>query len=240
MVPESGRSAVGEAMSLTANTARQVIDKLVVYFTDHGFDGDIYSSSRTDEIATRRAEAMYVLRCLGMTFSEIGLLFDRDRTTVMSACHKISERIESHVGYEAEVDTLIALARSVVFMRMRERLEDEREGIAHHFRIVSKKEGLEETEEIDGYLHVNQYRDGRPGELFVKVGKHGDMHAGYDAWAISTSIALQSGASVDNLFQKFVGYHVPPFGPTTNEKIPRCTSVYDYVARYVLDRWGAR
>lgn len=121
---------------------------------------------------------------------------------------------------------------------MRERLPDEREGVTHHFCIITK-DG-ETVKEIDGYLQIGLYPDGRVGELFLKVGKSGDFHAVLDQFAVAYSIALQEGAPFEAFTQKFVGARFEPFGMTKNKEIPFCTSVLDYCARFLLLRFGKR
>ena len=115
---------------------------------------------------------------------------------------------------------------------MRERPETTREGITHHFVITTKTDGV--LHDVDGYIQTGTYPDGRLAELFIKVGKQGDFHAVLDQFAIAASVALQYGAPVNEFFKKFLGTRFEPSGATTNKDIPRCTSVLDYVARFIL------
>lgn len=119
---------------------------------------------------------------------------------------------------------------------MREYLTQERQGITHRFRL-SYAVG-EEIETIGGYITASCYPDGRVGEVFVKVGKPGDASALLDQWAIAFSVALQYGAPFETLCQKFVGARFEPSGATSNKEIPRCTSLVDYAARWLLKRFG--
>jgi ribonucleoside-diphosphate reductase alpha chain len=121
--------------------------------------------------------------------------------------------------------------------REREKLPDDREGVTHHFVIMSAHPDGG-TYDVDGYITTGQYPDGRLGELFVKVGKSDGSHAMLDQWAISVSYALQYGAPLDGFLGKFVGARFEPSGATKNKEIPRCTSPVDYVARYLLLRYG--
>ena len=116
---------------------------------------------------------------------------------------------------------------------VKERLPDEREGVTHHFCITDR-----DGRQTDGYIQVGLYEDGRPGELFVKVGKSGGEGAVWDQFAIAFSIALQYGAPLENLCAKFVNTNFEPSGHTSNKDIPRCTSVTDYLAKYLLKRFG--
>jgi ribonucleoside-diphosphate reductase alpha chain len=120
----------------------------------------------------------------------------------------------------------------------RERLPDVRAGKTHHFCIITRTLDGEGVEEIDGYLTVGLYGDGRVGELFLKAGKAGEFLAALDAWAICASVALQSGVPLEALCRKFVGQRFWPFGATTNPEIPRCTSVLDYASRWLLAKYS--
>lgn len=138
---------------------------------------------------------------------------------------------------------------------MREKLTDLRIGITHHFTIIAKCPKLKcvagrvgdglcsrcdgsGVREVDGYLTCNTYDDGRLGEIFIRIGKCGNEEAIYEQWAIGASIALQFGVPVEAYFVKFLATQFEPAGATKNPKIARCTSVLDYVARYVLTHYA--
>jgi len=122
---------------------------------------------------------------------------------------------------------------------MREKLDDLREGITHHFTVYY---GPDENtvKEIDGYIQTGCYADGRVGEVFLKVGQAGDQYAMLDQWAIAFSIALQYGAPLEDLCRKFVGSRFAPFGATRNPEIRQCTSLVDYAARWLLLKYGTK
>jgi hypothetical protein len=135
---------------------------------------------------------------------------------------------------------------------VQEKLPKERAGLTHHFEIYSKMpktpgEIEDRFEWVDGYLTVNVYPEdderkrlrGRVGEIFIKVGKEGDEKALLDQWAICFSVALQYGAPFEELCRKFLGTKFEPAGATKHKDIPRCTSVVDYVARFLLLRYGS-
>jgi hypothetical protein len=123
---------------------------------------------------------------------------------------------------------------------MRERLPDERAGLTHHFSIITKSKDGNGTQEVDGYIQTGTYKNGKLGEVFLKVSLPGDEFVMLDQWSIAISVALQFGAPVDDLFRKFVGQRFWPDGATTNEEIKRCTSPVDYVARWILSKYGAK
>lgn len=118
---------------------------------------------------------------------------------------------------------------------MRERMPAERKGLTHHFTLITKTPDENGVREIDGYLTCNVYPDsGQLGEIFIRIGKSGAEEAIYEQWAIGASIALQFGVPIEAYFKKFLGTRFEPAGATTNKEIPRCTSILDYVSRFIL------
>lgn len=125
----------------------------------------------------------------------------------------------------------------------RERLPEDRTGTTAHFTIIAREEGPGEPgiREVKGYITANTYPDGRLGEIFVRVGKAGSSEMWLDMWAMSCSIALQRGATVDELFGKFIGQRFEPSGYVKwLEGVPRCTSVVDMVSRFLINKFGAK
>jgi ribonucleoside-diphosphate reductase alpha chain len=120
----------------------------------------------------------------------------------------------------------------------RKRLSDERKGITHHFKIFTRNAAGDGVDEINGYISTGEYEGGRLGEIFIKVGKPGEATAVLDQYATMFSIALQYGASVEELCQKGIGARFEPSGATKNPEIPRCTSPIDYICRLLLKRYG--
>lgn len=121
-------------------------------------------------------------------------------------------------------------------MSPRERLPDERNGLVHHFLVVDK-----EQQETDGYLHIGLFPDGRVGEIFIKVAKQPwPLGVALDCWATAISIALQHGAELGPLLDKFTFVSFEPSGHTANQQIPRCFSVVDYVARFLKLKFCAQ
>lgn len=122
---------------------------------------------------------------------------------------------------------------------MRERLPTDRTGVTQKFALTAKNPDGEGVHEIDIYLTVSTYPDGRLGEVFVHIGKAGHTEAIYDEWAKATSRALQHGVPVDEQFRQHVGTRFDPQGATTNREFPRCTSVLDLISRWILSRYGS-
>jgi len=93
--------------------------------------------------------------------------------------------------------------------------------------------------EFDGYVHAGMYDNGELCEIFVKASKEGSTVSGLlDSWAISFSYALQHGASLEKLVKKFSGIRFEPYGATGNPEIPTCTSVVDYIVRWLDKKFG--
>ena len=91
---------------------------------------------------------------------------------------------------------------------------------------------------VKGYVTVGLYADGRPGEVFIVLDRAGSTLRGMtDAAAQLASLLLQHGVPVEQIAEKFVGSKFDPSGPADNPHIPRCSSVLDYVFRWVLWRF---
>lgn len=120
----------------------------------------------------------------------------------------------------------------------REKLPVERAGMNHHFVIYHMTDkGLQE---LDGYIRTGEYPDGRLGEVFITIGKEGDSNSVYDQWAIATSMGLQYGIPVAELFKKHVGQRFSPSGGTNDPNFSQCSSVIDYIARWIIMKYGNR
>jgi ribonucleoside-diphosphate reductase alpha chain len=106
----------------------------------------------------------------------------------------------------------------------RKKLQKTREGKTHSFRVG----------DVEGYLTANTYTDGTLGEIFVRMSKQGSFVSGIvDSFAINFSMALQSGASLDSLVDKFKGTRFDPSGFTGDSRIPIATSILDYIVRWL-------
>jgi ribonucleoside-diphosphate reductase alpha chain len=92
--------------------------------------------------------------------------------------------------------------------------------------------------EIDGYkgyLIVSEYPDGRPGEIFLKLGKPGSTVSGLiDGFTQLCSIAIQYGIPLPKLIISFIDTRFEPSGITTNKNVRFAKSLYDYMFK-VLD-----
>jgi ribonucleoside-diphosphate reductase alpha chain len=107
----------------------------------------------------------------------------------------------------------------------REKLPHEVSSWRHKFEIDGYK----------GYIIVGEYPDGRPGEVFLKLGKPGSTISGLiDGFTQLMSIALQYGVPLPKLIQSFIDTRFEPAGITQNKHIRFAKSLYDYLFK-VLD-----
>lgn len=104
----------------------------------------------------------------------------------------------------------------------------ERNSVTHKFTIG----------EFEGYMTVGLYPDGSPGEVFLNGSKQGSTISGLlDTIAVLISYGLQHGIPLDQLMDKLRGSRFEPAGLTNNPAVGAATSVMDYVARYLLNRF---
>ena len=106
----------------------------------------------------------------------------------------------------------------------RERLPDTRRSMTHKFEVAQHQ----------GYITVGFYEDGRPGEVFIKIAKHGSTISGLlDTIAVLTSLALQYGVPVAALAHKFEFTRFEPSGWTKNPELRHVNSLVDYIFRWL-------
>jgi ribonucleoside-diphosphate reductase alpha chain len=106
---------------------------------------------------------------------------------------------------------------------LRHRLPGERASITHKFAIAGH----------EGYITVGLYKDGTPGELFIRMAKEGSTISGLmDSFAMAVSLALQHGVPIKLLCDKFQHTRFDPSGFTGNPEIPIAKSVMDYIFRW--------
>jgi len=126
----------------------------------------------------------------------------------------------------------------------RERLPDERRAVTHRFTIKYGDVQYNEVKlgdgrilferrlvDLDGYATIGVYENGRPCEIFLKVGKPGDVWAVYDSLMVAISIGLQYGVPLEVFIEKFEHMRFEPSGQTRNPHIPIAKSIPDYLAR---------
>jgi ribonucleoside-diphosphate reductase alpha chain len=107
---------------------------------------------------------------------------------------------------------------------VRHRLPAERASITHKFGIAGH----------EGYITVGLYKDGTPGELFIRMAKEGSTVSGLmDSFATAVSLALQHGVPIKLLCDKFSHTRFEPSGFTGNPEIPIAKSTMDYIFRWL-------
>src|SRR2546428_13636719 len=80
--------------------------------------------------------------------------------------------------------------RDLFIRTQRRKLPDERKAITHKFSIGGH----------EGYIIVGMYKEGTPGEIFIKMAKEGSTLSGFmDGLAPSNSIGPQYGGALQTL-----------------------------------------
>ena len=112
----------------------------------------------------------------------------------------------------------------IIYKPLRLRLADERAAVTHKFSIAGH----------EGYLTVGLYENGMPGEIFITMAKEGTVISGImDAFATSTSLALQYGVPLKVLAKKYIGMRFEPNGVTSNSEIRFAKSIVDYIFKWL-------
>jgi len=120
---------------------------------------------------------------------------------------------------------------------MRERLPDKRESVTRKLVLLYGRTP-KKMERIHFYITVGLYPDGRPAELFITVNGGTEIIKGFcNVWAISVSLCLQAGITVEKLYEKFAFQNFEPKGFTESEDIKSCTSVVDYVMKFMKQQF---
>src|SRR5262249_49316246 len=103
---------------------------------------------------------------------------------------------------------------------VRHRLGDERASVTHKFSIAGH----------EGYITVGLYKNGMPGEIFIKMAKEGSTVSGLmDCFATAISLSLQHGVPLKTLCEKFAHTRFEPSGWTQNSELGYAKSIMDYI-----------
>jgi ribonucleoside-diphosphate reductase alpha chain len=114
--------------------------------------------------------------------------------------------------------------RDLLIRAQRHKLPDERKSITHKFSVGGH----------EGYIIVGMYKDGRPGEVFIKMSKEGSTLSGVmDGLALTISIGLQYGVPAKVVVDKLINMRFEPSGITENPDIRFASSILDYVGRWL-------
>ncbi len=111
---------------------------------------------------------------------------------------------------------------------IRHRLPSERLSVTHKFEIAGH----------EGYITVGLYKDGKPGEIFIRMAKEGSTVSGLmDSFATAVSLALQHGVPLKLLCDKFSHTRFEPSGWSGNPEIGFSKSIMDYIFRWLQLRF---
>lgn len=104
--------------------------------------------------------------------------------------------------------------------------------------LPNRRECVRQAVKIGGvrvYLDTGFYKDGRVGEIFLAVEQTGSERRWlFDEAARSNSKLLQWGAPLEEIIDGWTGSKGAPFGPVTGDaRIRYCSSILDYVGRYL-------
>lgn len=92
--------------------------------------------------------------------------------------------------------------------------------------------------ELKIYVSTGTFPDGRLGEIFLKADRSGSTISGLlDALSITASIALQYGAPVETLVEKWSRMQFAPSGTTDDPAMRQVSSIVDAVARWLAVRY---
>lgn len=95
---------------------------------------------------------------------------------------------------------------------------------------IKEDNGVETT----GFLHIGMNEQRQPKEVFVTFEKVGGSVQGFvHAWCKSVSFNLQLGLPWQEIVRTCLHTRFSPFGRTDNPDIPICSSVVDYIARFM-------
>ena len=120
---------------------------------------------------------------------------------------------------------------------MRERLPDKRESITHKLVLSRSKPGGK-IDRLHFYINAGMFPDGRPGELFVTVNKGNETISGFcKVFSILVSLCLQSGVTMEKLYEKLAFQSFEPSGFTENPEIHSCVSIVDYVMKFMKQQF---
>ena len=117
---------------------------------------------------------------------------------------------------------------------MRRRLPAVRQSVTHRVEIQDLRGGVHDVYIIVGLYPATRRRKARPGELFIKVGKEGSTLRGLlDVIGIQASLLFQNGILLQDIAAKFQDTSFEPAGHTDNPEIPECSSLADYIFRWM-------
>lgn len=122
-----------------------------------------------------------------------------------------------------------ASGKKIIGVARHEVPEDQELCYRHRFKVGNVK----------GYLHIATDLSGKPVEMFVRVGKQGDLaHGLMDALAQVVSKSLQYGMPLEEVISTFKGMEFSPRGITSKAFCRQAKSLLDYIGHYLEFRFG--
>lgn len=154
---------------------------------------------------------MYELNCKGGTIFRDGCRSEQVLVSKKTSVYTVADNITVAVEVSATPSARVRLGADVPQLPR------------HKFKVGG----------IKCYLHVGIV-DNRPVEVFLRSSSLGSTVQGMlDAWAVEVSNNLQRCMTVDELVKLHGGSRFEPAGFTGNPELPICTSIPDYVVRYL-------
>lgn len=126
--------------------------------------------------------------------------------------------------WEDELEKLVMSQRDVP---IRKKLPVERSSINHHFKIG----------DLDGYIIVGLYENGKPAEVFLRMAKIGSTISGLlDNIGLLISLMIQYGIPLKDICEKLAYTRFEPDG-YSGKTLGFAKSITDYVARWIQWRF---
>ena len=112
---------------------------------------------------------------------------------------------------------------------------NDRPGYTVKFELYDSSDATKPPKLVKGEFNVGCYENGSPCELFIYFDKAGSKLRGLaEIGAILTSLLFQHGVPLAKVAEKMIGTKFEPSGTTGNPEQPTCTSLFDYIFRYML------
>ncbi|PIZ94942.1 MAG: ribonucleoside-diphosphate reductase, adenosylcobalamin-dependent [Candidatus Magasanikbacteria bacterium CG_4_10_14_0_2_um_filter_37_12] len=184
------------------------------------------SDEEVEEGDTAENDASIVNKTAPATIQTTSPVKHREASAVAQAIKQASELLHQHIPDSHALPTYdkdgSVTEHRIHLHGEKCKLPAKRSGITISARIGTQKI----------WLRTGEYPDGRLAEIFIDMYKEG---AGFrsllNAFAISISMALQYGAPLEKLVDKFTFTRFEPSGMTDHPNVKICTSVIDWVFR---------
>ena len=159
----------------------------------------------------------------------------RDNSKMVQPVTQGTEYKKFAAGYDPATDSAVPLRETGdeppfwSVQPKREKLPADVRSRRHKFNIGMTK----------GYIHVGEYEDGRPAELFLRVNQQGSTVSGWaDSFSKAVSLLFQLGCPLEEMCEMFLGVAFDPAGFTGNQDVPQASSVVDYVFKWLQKEYG--